>query len=337
MAFPVDLLLKCRFLAGPTASGKTAVSLHLAQQIDAEIVALDSMTLYRGMDIGTAKPSLDERSRVRHHLIDLLDPHQEFSIAEYLDAAEIACLEIISRGHTPLFVGGTGLYLRSLLRGVFDGPSADWTIRHRLEEQERHSGSGTLHDQLVRIDPKTALRLHPNDRRRIIRALEVFELTGKPLSSLQQNGPRPECQRPGQICWLSPPRDWLYQRIDLRVTQMFEEGLIEEVARLLERPAPIGQTARQGLGYKEVIDWFEADPSYPDRRSGSESGMFRDASTENIRDLAACIRTRTRQFAKRQHTWFRNLEECHPVLIDGTETPRQMAELIAGLMDPRNR
>ena len=258
MAFPVELLLKCWFLAGPTACGKTAVSLRLAEQINAEIVALDSMTLYRGMDIGTAKPSQAERSHIGHHLIDLLDPHEEFSLGEYILAAEAACRDIVSRGRTPLFVGGTGLYLRGLLRGVFEGPPADWTIRHRLEDMARSDGSGSLHFQLQQVDAISARRLHPNDHRRIIRALEVFELMGQPLSSLQQHGPRPDHQRPNRVYWLSPPRDWLYRRIDARVEQMFANGLIDEVRHLINRTEPLSHTARQALGYNEVIDWCES-------------------------------------------------------------------------------
>ena len=186
MPFSPEILRPCWVLAGPTAVGKSAVALELAERLGAEILGLDSMTLYRGLEIGTAKPSPEDRSRVPHHLFDLLAPDAEFSIAEYLQAAEQACRDILARGKIPLFVGGTGLYLRGLLRGLFEGPCANWEIRQRLEQREQTAGPGTLHRDLQQVDPTAALALHPNDQRRVIRALEVFELTGKPLSVQQQ-------------------------------------------------------------------------------------------------------------------------------------------------------
>ncbi len=313
--FPAVLLSKCWFLCGPTACGKTALSLSLADRLNAEIVALDSMTLYRGMDIGTAKPSLAERSQIPHHLIDVLDPCDDFSLAQYLTAAEAVCHDIVSRGRCPLFVGGTGLYLRGVLRGVFEGPAADWDLRRELEAQLQQIGNVALHQELQQVDPVTALRLHPNDSRRVIRAIEVFRLTGRPLSTQQEQGPRPLEQRTPHVYWLSPPRDWLYQRINVRVEQMFAEGLVQEVRKLIVSPQGLSQTARQGLGYKEVIDAFE-------------SGMTSDRPTPELIDL---IQTRTRQFAKRQHTWFRNLEECRPIPITGSETISELTEQIANI------
>ena len=327
MSFDADLLPKCWFLTGPTASGKTAVSLHLAERLQAEIVALDSMTLYRGMDIGTAKPSAEEQSRVRHHLIDILDPHEEFSLAEYLSAAEVACRGILSRGRIPLFVGGAGLYLRGLLRGVFEGPPADWGIRQRFESLAQSEGAHALHDQLQQVDPVSAKRLHPNDQRRIIRALEVFELLGQPMSTLQQQGLRPIHERPPHVYWISPPRDWLYRRIDDRVEQMFAQGLISEVRRLITKPNTLSHTACQGLGYKEVIDWLESNPLTD---SAINIGRRESDSPSSIDRLKETIKTRTRQFAKRQQTWFRNLEECHAIIINGAETPDDVAQSILG-------
>ena len=322
MPFTVDLLQKCWFLTGPTACGKTAVSIHLAERLHAEIVALDSMTLYRGMDIGTAKPSAEEQSRVPHHLIDILDPQQEFSLAEYLSAAEAACRGIISRQRTPLFVGGAGLYLRGLLRGVFDGPPADWEIRQRLEQLAQSDGPTILHQQLQRVDPVSAKRLHPNDQRRIIRALEVFELLGQPLSTLQQQRLRPADERPSHVYWISSPRDWLCHRINDRVEKMFSQGLIAEVKNLIAKPNILSHTARQGLGYKEVIDWLEANQ--PAATPLHDTPDERD-SHSSYKTLKATIQTRTRQFAKRQMTWFRNLEECQPIVITGIETPDDIA------------
>ena len=323
MTFPTELLRLCWFLAGPTACGKTALSLALAERLNAEIVALDSMTLYRGMDIGTAKASLAERSQVRHHLIDVLDPHDEFSLAEYLVAAEACCREIVDRGRTPLFVGGSGLYLRGVLRGVFKGPEADWILRRQLEEQAADEGSESLHRELAQVDPLAASRLHPNDLRRIIRAIEVHRLTGRPLSVQQDQHPKPLTERTPHVYWLSPPRDWLYARINARVEQMFEQGLLAEVQRLMESPRPLSRTARQALGYKEVIDWIEA--------SQISLGGSPEATQRPPRELIQLIQTRTRQFAKRQHTWFRNLQECVAINIDGGETPSELCHRVASM------
>jgi len=307
MQIPPQLLRQCWFLAGPTACGKSAVALELAERIGGEIVALDSMTLYRGLDIGTAKPTAADRARVPHHLFDILDPHEEFSVADYVTAAERVMCDIVQRGRVPLFVGGTGLYLRSLLRGVFDGPAADLEFRRRCVVDVELGGPEALHRRLADVDPATAARLPANDVRRVIRALEVFATTGRPLSEQQQNPPLPPEQRPQHIYWLEPPRGWLHDRINRRAEQMFDAGLVDEVRRLLAQRQPLSRTARQALGYKEVIDWL-------------------DRGTGNVREVIAEIQTRTRQFAKRQHTWFRNLEECTAVAITGTESPRELAE-----------
>jgi len=305
MTIPPPLLQQCWFLAGPTASGKTATSLELASRLNAEVLSLDSMAIYRGMDIGTAKPSPAEQALAPHHLIDIVDPHEEFSTADYLNQAEQAIREILNRGKTPLFAGGTGLYLRSLLRGVFEGPAADWEYRKELEAEEQQQ-PGVLWERLQQRDPATAGRLHPNDQRRIIRALEVHALTGQPLSAQQEQGPLPEDQRPHRVFWIHPPRPWLAERINRRVDLMIEAGLVEEVRTLLRRDPPPGRTARQGLGYKEVIAHLE-------------EGQPLDETIEQIK-------TRTRQFAKRQHTWFRNLEECRELPINGDESPAELAE-----------
>ncbi|MEZ6061930.1 MAG: tRNA (adenosine(37)-N6)-dimethylallyltransferase MiaA [Planctomycetaceae bacterium] len=306
MHFPADILTRCWFLAGPTAVGKSEASLILAERLDAEIVSMDSMAVYQGMDIGTAKPSAAEQDRVPHHLIDVADPSEDFSVAEYLQAARSAATEILARGRVPLFVGGTGLYLRSMLRGVFQGPEADWSLRRRLEDQAAEHGGEWLHQRLRDIDPATANRLHANDTRRIIRALEVFEITGRPLSEQHHHGPKPVGQRPGCVFWLEPPREWLQDRINRRVDQMMASGLLQETRQLLQRNPPPGRTARQALGYRELIDHIREGVS--------------------LKDAVEQIRTATRQFAKRQHTWFRNLEECRSVPISGSETALQIAD-----------
>ena len=307
------LFSKCRFIAGPTAVGKTAASLLIAQSIDAEIVSMDSMAVYRHMDIGTAKPNAEERSVVPHHLIDLVDPSSEFSVSEYVNIVNTVVQDIQSRGRIALFVGGTGLYLRSLLRGVFDGPEADEELREKLEAQRLTKGNAWLLQQLHEVDPVSARRLHPNDVRRIIRAIEVHSVTGTPLSSQQNHPPLPESERSPVVLWIEPPRVWLHDRINRRVDQMMQRGLLEEVGQLLQRvPAP-GKTARQGLGYRELIDHLE--------------------NKRSLRSAVEQIKIGTRQFAKRQCTWFRGLEECQSLTIDGTETPAQMASLISAAAD----
>ena len=281
----------------------------LAARLGAEILSLDSMAVYRVMDIGTAKASDADRQRVPHHLIDLVDPSEDFSVADYLSAAEAACREVLSRGNVPLFVGGTGLYLRSLLRGVFAGPGASPEVRRRLEAEAETLGPGVLHDRLKTVDPAAALRLHPNDLRRVVRALEVAELTGRPLSDQHEQPPLPVELRPSHVDWLSPPRKWLYERIEARVDQMLDAGMLDETRRLLANPGGLGRTARQALGYRELIEHLEGRTSFD--------------------EAVALIKLRTRQFAKRQHTWFRNLEECRAIEITGDESAGEIADRLA--------
>ncbi|MCA9066451.1 MAG: tRNA (adenosine(37)-N6)-dimethylallyltransferase MiaA [Planctomycetaceae bacterium] len=302
--FSVSVLRKSWFLAGPTACGKTATSILLARQLNAEIISLDSMAVYRGMDIGTAKPSIAERHGIRHHLIDVADPDQDFSVAEFVQMAHDAATGILERGRVPLFVGGTGLYLRSILRGLFAGPEADWGFRQQMEQICQEQGAHALHDRLRAADPLAAERLHVNDTRRIIRALEVFHATGKPLSESQQHLPRPSEDRPRLVAWLEPERTWLRNRIDQRVDQMMAEGLLSEVQNLLQRQPGPGRTASQALGYRELIEHLQGRCS--------------------LNEAIDAIKTGTRQFAKRQHTWFRNLNECTSVPI----TPEDDAETI---------
>jgi tRNA dimethylallyltransferase len=310
MKFEPELLRKCWFLAGPTACGKSRLALELAAALPAEIISMDSMAIYRGMDIGTAKPSVQERQQVPHHLIDVVEPDEEFSTAEFLSVAAIACEAILARGRTPLFVGGTGLYLRAVLRGVFEGPPADWDFRHRLQAEARQHPAGWLQARLAEVDPVLAGRLHENDERRLVRGLEIFHLTGVPASEQQQETPLPAELRPKAVFWLHPPRLWLADRINRRVEQMIADGLEAETRQLLQSDHPPGRTARQALGYREMLDWI----------AGGLPTL--SATVERIQ-------TRTRQFAKRQHTWFRNLEECQAVDIQGTETVEELcAELL---------
>jgi tRNA dimethylallyltransferase len=281
-------------LTGPTGSGKSALALELAARMDAEIVSMDSMALYRGMDVGTAKPSLDERQKVPHHLIDVLDPWESASVAWWLERAADCCREIQALGKRPLFVGGTPLYLKALLYGLFDGPPADAGLRERLSREAQTAGKQALHDRLSRVDSATAARLHPNDVRRVIRALEVWELTGRPISSWQEQwiakSQKSKVKSENRCLCLDIPRAELYSRIDERVERMFASGFIDEARRLLNLALPLSREASQALGYKEMFDFLEGQTM--------------------LSDTVRRIQVRSRHFAKRQLAWFRHLPEC---------------------------
>jgi tRNA dimethylallyltransferase len=291
-----ELFNDCWFLTGATAVGKTAVGIALAQRINAEIISLDSMTVYRGMDIGTAKPTPDQQAAVPHHLVDIVDPSVEFSVAQYVDAASATVADIRSRGKEPLFVGGTPLYLKSLLRGLFDGPPADWQVRQEIEQELAHVGQPALYDRLVQIDPVAASHIHPNDSRRLIRALEVYRATGQPISHQQlqfeEGRPAEECR----VSVLRRPREELHRRIEERVRAMVGAGLVEEV-RQLTSVGELGRTARQAVGYREALSYLAGEYDHD--------------------EMARRITYRTRRFAKRQGTWFRSLSECRFVDIAG--------------------
>lgn len=299
----------CWFLTGPTAGGKTEIGLELAELLGAEIVSLDSMAVYRGMDIGTAKPSRDERERVAHHLLDLVEPTQDYSLAQYVAAAEQAVANIKARGRTALFVGGTPLYLKSLLRGIFTGPPADWTLRSQWQEVIEREGAEHLHAKLAEVDPVSAQRLHPRDARRVIRALEVWEKTGQSISVLQRQFDRSRPSAECRVFALAWPRDELGGRIDARVDAMFAAGFVDEVRQLFDRHGPLSRTASQAVGYKEVLEHL----------SGARD-------LEETREL---IKLRTRQFAKRQGTWFRSLSECRTVKLTGAVDSRKIAAAIS--------
>lgn len=304
-------LADCWFLTGPTASGKTAVGIELARRLNAEILSLDSMAVYCGLDIGTAKPSLDERRMVPHHLIDIVEPDADFSLAQYVSAAEAVAAKVRGRGREVLFVGGTPLYLKSLLRGIFAGPAADWDFRRRLLADVEEHGADWLHNRLAEVDPAAARRLHARDLRRVVRALEVFEKTGRPISVWQQQFDRARPAEERRVFMLDWPRDELYRRIDARVDVMFAAGLVDEVRGLLACGKSLSRTARQALGYREAIEHLGG-----------------------ARPLAATIelvKTRTRQFAKRQLTWFRSLSECRWLKVSHESDAGALADVILKL------
>ena len=290
------LTLSCWYLTGPTSVGKSKIGLALARSLDAEIVSMDSMAVYREMDIGTAKLAPDEREGIPHHLVDVVDPSENYSLAQYVNEAADKIAEIHLRNKNVLFVGGTPLYLKAMLRGIFEGPPADQNFRKELQQKLHGHPPEILHNLLKKVDPVSAGRLHPNDIKRVVRALEVYEKTGKPISKFQKQfdigTPPKQCN----VYVLQIPRESLYARIDKRIDRMIYDGLLDEVKMLANRNFPIGNTARQALGYKELFDYLEGKSTYP--------------------QAVEFIKQNTRNFAKRQETWFRSLCECRFIPAD---------------------
>ncbi len=303
-----DQAAECWFLTGATASGKTNVSLQLTRLLDAEIISLDSMAIYRGMDIGTAKPSLEVRARVRHQLIDIADPTESFSVSQFRNLAMQAIDSIRARGKEVIFVGGTALYLKALLRGLFEGPPADWDFRKEVQEEISELGGDFLHQRLAMVDPVSAHNLHPNDHRRIIRALEVYRQTGHPISHWQMQFDEGRDAATCKVFTLRHRREVLHERIEKRVENMFQLGLVDEVRRLLEQYGQLGRTASQAVGYREVIDHLE-------------TGI-------DLQEIIEKVKTRTRRFARHQETWFRGLSECRMIDLDDDWCPQKTAEAI---------
>ena len=270
--------LRVAAIVGPTAVGKTELSLEVAERLDAEIVSVDSMQIYVGMDIGTAKVGKAERARVPHHLLDLRSPDHELTVAEFQDLARAAIDDIAERGKVPLLVGGSGLYFRAVIDELSFPPRSP-TVRSSLEAEADELGPEALHARLAELDPVAAARIEPGNARRSIRALEVIEITGRPFSD-NDSWERYESMYDIRLAGLTRDRTDLYRRIEARVDAMLEAGLVDE-ARGLENK--LGPTARQALGYKQIVD----DP---------------EASPEALRD--AIVRA-TKRFARRQESWFR--------------------------------
>ena len=300
----------CWFLTGATATGKTTIGIRLAKRLNAEIVSLDSMAIYRGMDIGTAKPTREQQKEAPHHQIDIRDPNEEYSVAQYVADASRLVEEIQGRGREVLFVGGTPLYLKALLRGFDKGPGADPAFRDTAAEEAREIGADALYERVQQIDPVAAAAIHPNDTRRLIRVLEFFKQTGRPIShhqiQFEEGLPAGACR----VFVLRRERDLLHQRIAKRVNEMFASGLVDEVRALTSGDAQLGKTASQAVGYREVQDFL--------------AGAI-DESEAIEKTLV-----RTRRFAKRQETWFRSLRECRfidlPEKSDHDATAAQIAD-----------
>jgi tRNA dimethylallyltransferase len=275
---------KLLVICGPTASGKSDLALRLAQELNGEIINADSMQVYRGMDIGTAKPSVEERARMPHHLIDIIRPDQPFSAADFAEAADTAIRDISFRGKRPIVVGGTGLYIRSLLKGLVDSPAGTEEVRQDLLSEARELGNQAMLEELRRVDPELAERIHPNNLVRIIRALEVFRTTGIPLSRYQLEHSFSGRQYRSLQLGIQVERSLLYNRIDDRVNLMLEQGLLREVKELLNAGYEPGFKAMRAIGYKELIAHL--------------SGEY------DLNEAIRLIKRNTRHYAKRQLTWF---------------------------------
>jgi tRNA dimethylallyltransferase len=285
-------------LLGPTGVGKTALSKAIAEKVLLEIVSADSRQIYRYMDIGTAKPSLALQKQIPHHFIDILEPDENYSAGQYMKTARRVIEEIIQRKKLPLVVGGSGLYIRALIEGFFQEDIKDSQLREKLQTRLKREGSGALYDELNRVDPAAAKEIHPNNTRRMIRALEVFYTAGIPISEIQEKNPDPAPFRAIKI-GLAMERKKLYAKINQRVEMMFEEGLVEEVRRILNMGYSPEINALNSVGYREAIAYLRGDI-----------------------DLFTCkelVKQNTRRYAKRQFTWFRKEQDITWMEISGNE------------------
>ncbi len=295
-------------LVGPTCVGKTAVGLALAQRLKAEILSADSRQVYRYMDIGTAKPTVEERRLVPHHLIDVLYPDEPFNAAAFGDMAQKSLDELTTRGIPALIVGGAGLYLQALEGGLFSAPELPMEQREEVRAKLEATDSLTLHARLRQVDPDAAERIHPNDRQRVVRALEVFEITGTPLTVLHNRRDPTVPTVRLRLIGLDRPRKEVYERIQMRVCQMISDGLIGEVERLLERGYTADTWALRTFGYAELLAYLEG----------------RLSLTAAVEQIAMA----TRRYAKRQWTWFRGRNDIEWFMIGENDTAAQVSDRI---------
>ena len=271
-------------ICGPTASGKTALSIKLAKQINGEIISSDSMQIYKYMDIGTAKPDEEEMQGIKHHLIDFVEPNQRYSVAEFKKDAEKAIEEILAKGKTPIIVGGTGLYVDSLMYGIeYQDIKIDEKYREQLEQRVEKEGLQKLYEEAQEIDPEAMTKISPNDKKRILRVLEIYKSTGKNKTQ-QEVESRKEVKYDYKVFAINLEREILYEKINKRVDIMIEKGLIQEVEKLLQKYNEF-PTAMQGLGYKEVVEYLQ------------------EKTTKE--EMIEKLKMETRRYAKRQITWFK--------------------------------
>ena len=277
---------KLIILAGPTASGKTSVSIDLAKRLGGEIISADSMQVYKYMDVGTAKISVEEMQGVKHHLIDVLDPKEDFNIVKFQNMVKCSIEEIVKNGHIPILVGGTGFYIQSIIYDIdFNTEDDNSSVRKKLEEEYDTLGADFMYEKLKKIDSVSAGIIHKNNKKRIIRAIEFFLINNEPISSHNEVQRKKNSPYDYRFFVLNPPRDILYERINKRVNIMVENGLVDEVKKLREMGLSMENISMQGIGYKEIIEYLEGDISI-------------ETAIENIKQ-------NTRHMAKRQVTWFK--------------------------------
>lgn len=299
-------------VCGPTAVGKTAVAVELARRLDTEVISADSMQVYRHLSIGTAKPTADELAGVPYHLVDCVDPDYQFNLGDFVEAATGHVDRLLTQGRTPIVCGGTGLYIRGLLHGVFEGPTRDMDVRRVLAGRAEREGLAVLHADLARVDPQAAARIPPADRQRILRALEVWHVTGCRISELQTQ--TTDTQRwPARTFVLTLPREQMYQRINERVTAMAARGLADEVRRYLAAGFTRTNPALRALGYMELIEHVEGVRS------------FESALQEMAR--------KSRKYAKRQLTWFRAVRDAEWIDVEGRTAEEVAGEILGRIAD----
>lgn len=298
---------KALAIVGPTASGKTKLSLIVAEKINGEIISADSRQIYKYMDIGTAKPSIEERKRIKHYFIDELNPDEEFNAGLFGEKGREIIEDIFSRGKVPIIVGGSGLYIKSLINGFFEGPGAAWELREILYRKAKEFGNDVIYEELKRVDPASAEKIHPNNLKRVIRALEVYYITSKPMSQLQQMM-KPNIGFKTIQVGLNWDRKKLYKRIEERVDEMIKNGLIEEVKKLRELGYDKNLNSLQTVGYKEVFDYLNSLISYE--------------------RMIYLIKRNSRRYAKRQLTWFRQDKRIIWVDVDENTNFDELAEKV---------
>ena len=298
------------FIMGSTASGKGELGRELARRIGGRIVSVDSMKVYRRMDIGTAKPPAQVRAAIPHYCLDLVEPWEPFSVAAFVDAADQAVADIRAAGAIPLAVGGTSLYIKALSEGLFEGPGADPALRDELRRRAQDQGLAALHEELSRLDAQAAGRIHPHDERRILRALEVHRLTGLPISQLQRQWDAGRRRYEAVFIGIRRPREDLHRRINLRVARMIEAGLVQEVQALLADPRGLSPQAAQAVGYAEVIQFLQGQTS--------------------LQKAIEEIKISTRQLAKKQRTWQRRWVDVRWFDAAPDEPPEALADRVGG-------
>lgn len=299
-------------LTGPTAVGKTSLSISLAKAVNGEIISADSMQVYKGMDIGSAKIRKEEMQGVTHYLVDMLEPEEEFHIVKFQELAKAAMEEIYAKGRIPILVGGTGFYIQAVTRDIdFTQAEQETDYRQGLEQLAKEKGAEYLHERLREVDPKSAENIHANNVKRVIRALEFYHQNGTPIS--EHNEEQKQQTSPYDLVYfvLTAPREILYERIDKRVDQMMEEGLVEEVKALRGRGCHRGMVSMQGLGYKEILAYLEGE--YP------------------LEEAVRILKRDTRHFAKRQLTWFRREQDV--IWVDKEQFHWNEAEILEYMMN----